>query len=413
MAKLLPVPKWDYEAKSERSDLLLDPRTNQLVVVDTATRTIRPANRVRDLQGAPVYTPTGSRVTVDIPTGDELTEAIKLIALEEDTHVVVGERTDSVAGLLFLQKMGVRMSDVLDAYSDGKYADLDRVELRALLADTGLAPLFPVIILDGIAEGFNEAMMDWQSLIATTVTVNQGTVQDFTFIDNNDTYQDFVLELLGEAARIPTATITVSGKQVTIWDKGRGIDITDRAQNASVSLSETWLRKLGRTLAKFYKTHIVYRASNGYFEDASDTATVLRTNNGAGGTAGFPLADVLKAMQVLRDRGFTPTDIIGTSSNIINEEVSTINGGNLAYVYPDGMAARLGLQGVWMEDTADANELVIMDRNALLVRYELKPFGTEQERTSGQRISTVYATISDEIAMADPQARVILSKAAP
>jgi hypothetical protein len=409
--KLLQVRKWDYEAKSARSDLIVDPRTNQLMVVDLETRTMRRANPARDIEGAPLYTSSGTPVTVDIPTGKDLEAEIIRVAAEAGTHVVYGERCDSIAGLLYLRSIGVRMSDVLEVYKDGIYADPDRTQLRALLADTGIAPLFPVMILDGIAEGFNEAMQDWQALIATTVTVDSGSVEDFQFIDNNNTYQDFILRLLGEGARIPTATLTVSGKTITIYDKGRGLDVSDRAQNASVSLSDTFLRKLGRTLAKFYKTHIVYRAGNGYFEDASDAPTVVRTNGGVGGTTNFPLADILKAMQVLRDRGFTPTDIIGTSNNIINEETSTINGGNLAYVYPNGMDDRLDVQGVWMDDSVDTNELIIMDRNATLVRYELKPFGTEQERTAGQRITSVYATISDEIGMADPMGRVVLSKA--
>jgi hypothetical protein len=373
--KVMKVRKWDFERNAPMTDR----------------------------NGAPVY--------VEMPTGPELERAV--IAAGEGEHIVYGEKCDSIAGTRYLKEQSVRMQDVLDAYDGGKYADLNRVEIRALLTDTGLAPLFPTLTLEGIAEGFNEAVAEFQDLIATTVPVTSGTVEDFQFVDNNDTYRDFILKELGEGARIPTARITVSGKQIYIWDKGRGIDITDRAQDAPVNLADTWLRKLGRTLAKFYKTHVTYRLANGYYEDATDAAFVLYTNGGLG-TAFFDLADILTAMQYLRDKGFNPTDIVGSAANIIALEVSTIGtNGEGGYVFPNGIADRLKLMGVHMDDTVGDDEIIILDRNSALVRYELKPFGTEQERTAGQRITSLYATISDEIAMADPAARVLLSKAAP
>jgi hypothetical protein len=352
---------------------------------------------VTDAAGSPVY--------VEIPTGERLS---RLISEEFGGHTVRKSKADSNAGQAFLEKYGLRLYDVYAAYNKD-WTDLDRVEMRALLSDTGLEPLFPTLVLEGVAEGFRGAAEVWQELIATTVTVNSGTVEDFQFVDDATTADDFTMRLVGEGGRIPTARITVSGKHIYIVDRARGLDWTDRAQRAPVSLADTWLRKLGRHMAKKYFKLLALRLKNGYFDDGSDAPFVLHTTTP--GT--WTLPDLLAAIdQLEEEHNFEATDLMASGANLIALSTLTIPGGG-GWVFPNGIADKLGLQGVHRNNEMGPDEIALFDRNAALTRYELKPFGTETDRTPGQRLNTLYATISDEIVPGDPMARVLLSKAAP
>lgn len=338
---------------------------------------------------------------VELPLGLELVE----LAAESygSGRGVTPNSVDYRPLMRFLREKGVRAIDLIAA-SKPEFRNVRRLLVRAILADDQTRPLFAPMMQEQIAAGFQQVAADWQAFVPT-VPIDASSIEDFVFQDPN-TSEDFVLRLLGQGARIPVARITVSGKTVYLTTKGRGIEWTDKAQRAPVSLAERWMMNVGIRLGRFYFEHAGIILRDGYYDDLSDAPQVVQTAD----TTKFQLGDILTAISAVEDdNGFPVTDLMMSPASLIGLLTQTISGGG-GFVFPEGLEERLGVERVHKNKAIGNDVIIPFNADMALVRYEGKAFGTEDERTVSQQISATYATVEDEIVVNEKKARVVLKK---
>lgn len=333
---------------------------------------------------------------------------------EDQVHQQYPSARATVSGLhddrpvmAFLQDNNVRAVDAIRALNPRQYGNMRAVTVGQLLTDTGVRPLFGPMVQEQIAQGFQDIANNWQDLV-TTVPIAASSIEDFQFEDPNGSNKDsYVLRLLGQGARIPTATITVSGKTVYLTYKGRGIEWSDKALRAPMPLAERWMRGVGMQLGRSYFNHIGIVLRDGYFDDMSDAPDVVLTSD----TTKFQLGDILRGLALLSmTNGYPATDLMMSSNSSIDLLTQTIPGGG-GYVFPDGIVSRLdGVERVHINDAVGPDVIIPFNRGMALDRYEAKAFGTEDERTVSQGITATYATLEDEIVVGEKKARVVIKK---
>lgn len=333
---------------------------------------------------------------------------------EDQVHQLYPSARSTVAGLhddrpvmAYLEKNNLRAVDIIRQLDPRKYGNMRAATVGQLLTDTGVRPLFGPMVQEQIQAGFQAIANNWQDLV-TTVPVDASSIEDFQFEDPNGSNSDsYILKLLGQGARIPTATITVSGKTVYFTTKGRGIEWSDKARRAPLPLAERWMRKAGIKLGMFYFQHLGVILRDGYFDDMSDAPDVVLTAD----TTKFQLGDLLRgAARLAMSNGFPATDVMLSTNTEIDLLTQTIPGGG-GYVFPDGIAARInGIERVHVNDAVGDDVIIPFNRDMALTRYEGKAFGTEDERTVSQGITATYATLEDEIVVGETKARVVVKK---
>jgi hypothetical protein len=337
---------------------------------------------------------------VEVPLGAELEELVRGLYPDEPTPFHQMRR--------YLNENLLRARDIVSQYKDekGDYRNLGRVLMARLVTDTALRPLFGPLVVTAINDGFQSVAVNWQDL-APTITLDASQIEHFTFDDPNSS-DSYVLKLVGQGARIPTARIDVSGKMINLTTKGRGLEWTDKARRAPMSLADRWLRGMGVRLAKFYFAHIAVVSRDGYFDDGSDAPDVVLTAD----TTKFQLGDLMRGVDTLEEEnGFVATDMLASSNTIIALATSMWPG-NVVPVFPEAVASIEATLGVTARrnNAMGDNDIEFLDRNAALVRYEGKAFGTEDERTVSQGITATYATVEDEIVVDEKKARVVVHK---
>jgi hypothetical protein len=311
--------------------------------------------------------------------------------------------TSSRAMGRYMRAAGVHPSDVFKAVAGILPEDFNATGVRAILSNDQLLPWFGPITEDGFRLGFQDMQQNWEQLIATTIDVGQMSMQWYTLQDAQ-TADDYALKAVGQGGDIPVATITVSGKNVGLTKKGKGIEWTDEAKDAPVALAQLWLRILGIRMGMSYWKLIAYRLINGYLDDGSDLPTIVLTTTP--GT--FTLADLRRAKSKLEnDLGFPCTDVVLNGDLRITLETATVGtSGNL--MIPNGdLAAALDAE-VHENTGVDLTNVVFMSRAAALVRLVNKPFGTEDARNAQRQVTATYGSMIDQVVIGTPGSVVVL-----
>lgn len=330
---------------------------------------------------------------IEIPTGAELDKLVSEKGYEE---------TGSRAVSRFLNESNLRARDVVAAYE--RVPDAGRVLLSRLLSDDGLRPLFGPLVVSAIAEGFNAVSEEWRSLVRN-IPLDAGSIEDFRFEDFTS-LDAYTLKLLGQGGEIPVAKITVSGQTIYITMKGRGIEWSDKARRAPLDLATQWLMRVGKRLARQYRSHIGVVARDGYFDDLSDAPDVIETED----ATKFQPQDVLNGIAELEEGlGFTATDILISRATWIALKVMQWPSGGGPVSANMNIDATYGPTFHRIESVGD-DSMVVLDSSAALVRYEGKPFGTEDKRDPAKGITATYATLEDEIVVGEIDARVVVQK---
>jgi hypothetical protein len=274
--------------------------------------------------------------------------------------------------------------------------------IRAVQSNDKLRPFFPPLVEDGFRLGILDIQQRWEPLIGETIDTQGDVTAQWYTLDETRTAEDYNLRGIGQAAEIPVATIKVSGKLIELVKKGRGFEWTDEANNAPVPLAQLYLRVAGIRIGQSKFRLVALRLLNGYFADGSDAPPVISTN----AVGVWTQADLLKGMQALQDTyGYPPTDLMVSPNLFIT--LTTLTLGTGALVWPNGVAAGLGLE-VTQNGGLPDDVAIIFNRQAALVRYVAKEGGTEDERQVRRQVTGTFYTETDQILPAMPEARIAI-----
>lgn len=332
---------------------------------------------------------------VEIEAGSGLRDII-----ERDYGSKEANTASSSAYKRYLSSNGVTIKDVVRELG---FEDIGKVNVRALLDNDGTKPLFNAIIEDGLRMGF-ERQSNWNTLVAETVDSDQLS-QQWYYLDHDD--DDYELREVGQGAPIPTGQIKLGDQSIKMHKRGRGIEWTDEAKRANISMVQLWLRKLGKQLGKQYENVAIERLLNGYFADGSDTAPVL----GVETSGTLTLGDIFYASKYQeQELGFTPNLAImnlNTASQITNLR------DNGAYIYREklqsGQFADVVNGQPFISNQVPDGRIILVDTSFALVRYSGKGFGVESERSAKTQVEGSYGTEISEFVPFEPDARLILA----
>jgi len=283
-------------------------------------------------------------------------------------------------------------------------ADIERETVSRFLTNTGLKPLFSPVVEAGMRMGMNLVVKDWQSLIAKSVPINRMSYEYYVF-DNEDE-EAFSLKMIGQGAPIPVASVTVSGKSYTLFKVGRGIEWSDEAKMAPVSLATMWFTELGRRMGLMMFEYCVDMLLNGYFADGSDAAP---TQALIGATLDY--TDIISGyLTMTEDYGYSPKRLICNKATALN--ILTMTYPNNFPVFPNVMVdgsypAPMGIPLVVSSAMAD-NTVLLVDTDFALLELVAKPFSTEFERSAKTQVEGSYGTTIQLIAPLFPDARLIV-----
>lgn len=311
------------------------------------------------------------------------------------------DRTDSFAVKRYLAEQGVSMKEVVRAFG---IQDLGRADVRALMNNDGLKPLFNAIVEDGLRLGF-EKQSNWQSLVAKTVGATQMS-QTHYYLDGDE--DEYTLRDVAQGAPIPVGTIKVGDKTIKMHKRGRGIEWTDESKSANIDLVSLWLMKLGKKLGRSYEDTAVYRLLNGYFDDGFDAAPTLgiKTAND------LTIADLFySGMYMEQELGFTVKRIVANLETAAM--LSEMKNGDGNYLFPENLK-----NGEWpsvlrapiqVSSLVPSNRIVLVDTSFALVRHTYKEFGVEFERSAKTQVEGSYGTEISEFVPFEKDARLVLT----
>lgn len=284
--------------------------------------------------------------------------------------------------------------------------NIGKMQVRQLLDNDGLAPLFNAAVEDGLRIGFQKQGR-WEQLVARTIEQDELSAQWY-YLDEGDLEDETELRLIGQGAPIPVGTIKVGDNQfIRMHKRGRGIEWTDEAKRAPISLVQMWLERLGRKLGRDYEAVAIDRLLNGYFADGSDAAPTMGVR-----TAGtLTLVDMFYAQAYMEDEyGVTPNLAI-MSLNTATAWAETRDNGGLVFAdyLRRGEIPNIINAAPFVSNRVPDNRIILVDTEAALVRYEAKEFGVETDRNVKTQVEGSYGTEISEFVPFDENARLIIT----
>lgn len=357
--------------------------------------------------------------TYDPDTGKTTGKVVPVLsgpALEEYLRSKY-KSADSRAVRAYLKDQNIHLSSVYTAFGFPP-EKLAKTDVRAVLSNDNLKPFFGPTTEDGFRLGIQSVADKWEPIIGTTVDVDT-LVTEWYEMQDTRTGDDYTLRAIGQGAEIPVAQVRVAGRNIALTKKGRGIQWTDEALSMPVSLVQMFLQVLGIRIGQSYYRMLADRLINGYLGVGIDDPTVI-TSAVTGTTAvnsgvrqwtatGFKadLSDLLTGKDVLEEYfGYPVTDVMMHPNTLIR--YSTLTWGNGAPVFPNAdLAAYLGVT-MHRNTACPVDIIVYFNRQASLIRYVYKQFGTEDERTVSRQITATYATLIDQVVPGMKDARLVM-----
>ena len=346
--------------------------------------------------------PIGGREQVSFPLGEDLTGLVHEKFDMNITHESNGIRR-------YAASLGLDLRDVLEEYLQEQ--ELGRLKVDRFLTNTGLRPLFSPIVEDGLRLGMNRVAAVWQNLIARNIPVDSMSYEYYEF-DNGTIAtgtpgqpadaSNINLRRVAQGAPIPVARVTVSGKNYSLYKRGRGIEWTDEAKMAPIDLASLWFQQVGLQLGWDYHDEIVDVLLNGYFPDGSDAAPVLAT-----ATVGdITFQDLLAAVGTMQTvYGYTPTVQLMSLSRAV--AVQTLENGVGFPVFPNGVVAA-GLPPIQLSWKIPNDKILFVDTAFAVMRLVNREFGTEFDRTVQTQTEGSYGTSIELSVPLFKNARLIL-----
>lgn len=320
----------------------------------------------------------------------------------------------------YMRDNGILLKDVFTAYGLPP-AELNKTQVRAILANDNLKPFFGPTTEEGFRLGIQSIADKWEPIIGATVDVDSLQTEWYEMQNvregtaaTQDRSNEYTLRTVGQGAEIPVSTITVAQKSVQLTKKGRGIQWSDEAKAMPVSLIQMFLQVLGIRIGQSYYKMLADRLLNGYFDDNSDDPTVVNaaTTSVYTGTVittfNAKYQDLLRAKDKLEeDNGYPATDIMAHPNTLINFRTMLWGTTGVPVFEGGDIGGTLGVE--IHRNTALAEEYVIFfNRQAALVRYVYQAFGTEDDRIVSQQLNATFATMIDQVVIGLADSRVVL-----
>lgn len=300
----------------------------------------------------------------------------------------------------FLASKGVTVAD----YVRSLKIDVRRSNVRALLDNDGLEPVFQAMMDEAMRVGFYKQGR-WQRLVASDIDVDSLSI-DFPTLDEDDVDAD--LREIGQGAPIPVGTIKVSEKQAKVKKRGRGLEWTDEVKAMKINLVALFMQRMGLRLGREYENIAINALLNGYFADGFDAAPTVgvKTANTLG------ISDLFYATKYMEEEfGYTPT--VAMMNLNTAERWATLQDGDNAYLYlnemKNGDYPNVLRADPFVNNTIPDDRIVLVDESAALVRYVYKEFGVESDRSVKTQVEGSYGTEQSEILPFQKNARLIVT----
>jgi hypothetical protein len=121
----------------------------------------------------------------------------------------------------------------------------------------------------------------------------------------------------------------------------------------------------------------------------------------------FSYVDLLTALDAAEAAGFPATDMLASPATLIALKTLQWPVSGLP-VFPNSIQETLGVEPHRVQDLDD-EQIVFLNREAALVRYEAEGFGTEDDYLPSRQIYSIYGTMTDQITTGMAKARVVLN----
>lgn len=323
---------------------------------------------------------------IELPDGRNLDNAIEAYDMSDFGYLNIPGPTNSRRVASYLDSLGV---DLEEALKGAGVRDLDREVCDRFLTNTGMKPLFSPVVEAGMRMGMELVLKDWQSFIAKTVPIDKMSYEYYIF-DNRDDEQ-FDLRAVAQGQPIPTATVKVSGKAYTLIKVGRGIEWTDEAKMAPVSLATMWFTELGRRIGLTMFDLVVDALLNGYFGAGVDAPPHIHC---AG--ADIAYTDIINGyLEMTETYGYAPKKMVCNKATAL--KILTFTYPNDYPVFPnvmqDGRYPAPMAIPLTVSSRLSDNQVLLVDSDFALMQLVAKPFGTEFERSAKTQVEGSYGTM--------------------
>ncbi|MBH8599078.1 MULTISPECIES: phage major capsid protein [unclassified Thermoactinomyces] len=327
----------------------------------------------------------------------ELKTGASLIAHLKERY----KRTDSYAVNRYLEAEQVQLNDVFRAFG---IEDIGKVQVRTVLQNDGMKPLFNAAIEDGLRMGF-EKESNWQVLVADTVDATK-MAQEWYFLEYDE--DEVALREIGQGAPIPVGTLKIGDQSIRLHKRGRGIEWTDEAKDMNIKLVSLFLMKVGKKLGRDYENTAIYRLLNGYFPDGSDSPPVIGVKTANNLTIG----DLFyAAMYMEEELGYNVKRLVMNRKTA--SSIAELKNGDGNYLFIDNLKS-----GEWpsplgapihINNLVPDNRIILVDTAFALIRYSYKEFGVEFERSAKTQLEGSYGTEISEFVPFEKNARLIIT----
>lgn len=295
--------------------------------------------------------------------------------------------TDLEMSAMVQEKYGVDMGEYLDKL--GINTRVDTLNNLFTMPDQSVRWVVPEIIRAAVTLGLRQAPF-YPSIIAADQPI-AGLTAIMPYINMSDAAPARV----NEAETIPLGTISYGQKSVSIFKIGKGIKITDEVKNyVSLDVMAIFLRDFGIQLGYAMDNLALDTVINGDKMDGSESAPVIGVKST---TNGITYRDLLKIWIRGSRMGRNFTSMIGGEDQALdildlpefkNRQSGTTQA-NLNLHTPVPTSADF-----WIHGGVPANELLMLDKSAAMIKLTAQPLMLESERIVSNQTEAMYASLS-------------------
>lgn len=281
--------------------------------------------------------------------------------------------------------------------------NLDTIENMVNLPDQSVRWLLPEIYREALRLGLRKSPI-YPNIIAAEIAVKQLNVT-MPHFDMSEATPSKV----GVAETIPFGNIQFGSKSVKIGKMGKGIQIPDEVKNyVSINVVALFMQDFGIKMGMGMDSMALDVLINGENPDGSESSPLI----GVATANTLTYKDILKVWLRLARIGRTPDTMIGgEDAALLTLDLAEFKNSNNNAAPLKTLDLKTPLpqrSNYFIHGSVPANEQLIIDTSAALLKLNAQPLMVESEREASNQTQAYYATITSGFCTLYRDARVIL-----